>query len=228
MGGKRLENIKSKIDLNKKYTIEEAVKILKEVSNAKFDETVELHIRLGIDPKKADQAVRGTVALPHGTGKKVKVGVIAKGEKLIEAKNSGADVVGSTELIDEISKGKIDFDVLIVTPDLMKDIAKLGKILGPKGLMPNPKTGTVTFDIDKTVKEIKAGRIEFKNDSAGIIHTICGKKSFSIDNLVENINTIIDTVLKLKPSTSKGKYIISAYVSTTMGPGLSLNIDKYI
>lgn len=226
--GKRLENIKSKLDLKKKYSIEEAVKILKEVSNAKFDETFEIHIKLGIDPKKADQTVRGTVNLPHGTGKKVRVGVIAKGEKLIEAKNSGADVVGSTEMIDEIMKGKIDFDVLIVTPDLMKDIAKLGKILGPKGLMPNPKTGTVTFEIEKTVKEIKSGRIEFKNDSSGIIHTICGKKSFSEQALVENINAIIDAVIKLKPSTSKGKYIQSAFLSTTMGPGLALNIDKYV
>lgn len=226
--GKRLDNIKSKIDLNKKYSIEDAVNILKEVSNAKFDETVELHIKLGIDPKKADQTVRGTINLPHGTGKKVRVGVIAKGEKLIEAKNSGADVVGSNEMIEDIMKGKIDFDVLIVTPDLMKDIAKLGKILGPKGLMPNPKTGTVTFDIEKTVKEIKAGRIEFKNDPSGIVHTICGKKSFSQQALVENINTIIDTIIKSKPSTSKGKYIQSAYLSTTMGPGLALNIDKYI
>lgn len=226
--GKRLQNLKNKLDLNKKYSIEEAVKILKENANAKFDETVELHVKLGIDPKKADQTVRGTVALPHGTGKKVRVGVIAKGEKLIEAKNSGADVVGSTELVDEISKGKINFDVLIVTPDLMKDIAKLGKILGPKGLMPNPKTGTVTFEIEKTVKEIKSGRIEFKNDPQGIVHTICGKRSFSENALVDNINTIVDAILKLKPSTSKGKYILSAYLSTTMGPGLALNIDKYI
>ena len=226
--GKRLEAIKKKIDLKKKYSIEEAVKILKENSNAKFDETFELHIKLGIDPKKADQNVRGTVLLPHGSGRKVRVGVIAKGEKLIEAKNSGADVVGSNEMIDEIAKGKIEFDVLIVTPDLMKDIAKLGKILGPKGLMPNPKTGTVTFDIEKTVKEIKSGRVEFKNDPQGIVHVICGKRSFSENALVENINAVIDAVLKLKPPTSKGKYILSAYLSTTMGPGLALNIEKYL
>ncbi len=226
--GKRLENIKSKIDLKKRYTLEEAVKIIKEIEGAKFDETVELHIKLGIDPKKADQNVRGTVVLPHGSGKSVRVAVIAKGEKLIEAKNSGADVVGSNELIDEISKGRIDFDVLIVTPDLMKDIAKLGKILGPKGLMPNPKTGTVTFDIDKTVKEIKSGRIEFKNDPAGIVHTICGKKSFSENAIVENAKAVIDAVLKQKPSTSKGKYIESIHISTTMGPGLKIAVDKYI
>lgn len=226
--GKRIENIKKNIDLEKKYSVEEAVKILKEVSNAKFDETFEIHIKLGIDPKKADQTVRGTVSLPHGTGKKVRVAVIAKGEKIIEAQKSGADVVGSNELIDEIAKGRMDFDVLIVTPDIMKDIAKLGKVLGPKGLMPNPKTGTVTFDIEKTVKEIKAGKIEFKNDAAGIVHTICGKKSFPENAIVENVNSIIDAVLKLKPSTSKGKYILSATLSTTMGPGLKLQVDKYI
>lgn len=225
--GKRLESIKSKIDLKKRYTVEEAVRILKENANAKFDETVELHVRLGIDPKKADQTVRGSVVLPHGSGKKVRVGVIAKGEKLIEARNSGAEVVGSTEMIEEIAKGKIDFDVLIVTPDLMKDIAKLGKILGPKGLMPNPKTGTVTFDIEKTVKEIKAGRIEFKNDSQGIIHTICGKVSFPENALCENINAIMDAILKLKPPAAKGKYILSAHLATTMGPGLALNIERY-
>lgn len=226
--GKRLENIKKAIDLNKRYTIEEAVKILKEKANAKFDETIELHIKLGIDPKKADQNVRGTIPLPHGTGKNVRVCVIAKGEKLIEAKESGADMVGSVELIDEISKGKIDFDVLVVTPDLMKDVAKLGKILGPKGLMPNPKTGTATFEIASAVKQIKAGRIEFKNDPYGIVHVLCGKKSFSEDALVENIKAIIDAIIKAKPSTSKGKYIESITLSSTMGPGIKLKIEKEI
>lgn len=226
--GKRIENLKKEIDLKKEYTIEEAVKILKEKSNAKFDETFELHIRLGIDPKKADQNVRGAIPLPHGTGKKVRVAVIAKGEKIFEAKESGADIVGSTELIDEIAKGKIDFDVLVVTPDVMKDIAKLGKILGPKGLMPNPKTGTVTFDIKSVVKEIKAGRVEFKNDFFGIVHVPCGKKSFDEKALIENINAIIDSIIKAKPQTSKGKYIISAHLSTTMGPGLKLKLTKEI
>ncbi|MGC8867323.1 MAG: 50S ribosomal protein L1 [Elusimicrobiales bacterium] len=226
--GKRLKNIKSKIDLKKKYSLDEAIKILKEIDGAKFDETVELHIKLGIDPKKADQNIRGSVVLPHGTGKSVRVAVIAKGEKLIEAKNSQADLVGSNELIDEISKGKTDFDVLVVTPDLMKDIAKLGKILGPKGLMPNPKTGTVSFDIEKTVKEIKSGRIEFKNDPSGIVHTVCGKKSFPQEKLVENADAVIDAILKLKPSSCKGRYIESIHISTTMGPGLEIAVDKYI
>lgn len=226
--GKRIENIKKGLDLKKKYTVEEAVKLLKEKANAKFDETIELHVKLGIDPKKADQNVRGTTPLPHGTGKKIRVAVIAKGEKLMEAKDSGADIVGSTELIDEISKGKIDFDVLVVTPDLMKDVAKLGKVLGPKGLMPNPKTGTVTFEIGAVVKEIKAGRVEFKNDAYGIIHVGCGKKSFSENALVENIKTVIDAIIKAKPSTSKGKYINSVYLSSTMGPGLCLKIEQEI
>jgi len=226
--GKRIENIKKGIDLKKEYTIEEAVKILKEKSNAKFDETVEIHIKLGIDPKKAEQNVRGTTPLPNGTGKKIRVAVITKGEKLIEAKESGADIIGSTELIEEISKGKIDFDVLVVTPDLMKDIARLGKVLGPKGLMPNPKTGTVTFEIARVVKEIKAGRVEFKNDAYGIIHLGCGKKSFNENALMENVKTVIDAIIKAKPSTSKGKYINSVYLSTTMGPGIPIKIEQEI
>lgn len=226
--GKRIENIKKGINLEKKYTVEEAVKLLKEKANAKFDETVELHVRLGIDPKKADQNVRGTTPLPHGTGKKVRVAVIAKGEKLMEAKESGADLTGSTELIDEISKGKIDFDVLVVTPDVMKDVAKLGKVLGPKGLMPNPKTGTVTFEVGAVVKEIKSGRVEFKNDAYGIVHVGCGKKSFNENALVENIKTVIDAIIKAKPSTSKGKYINSVFISTTMGPGIPVNIGQEI
>lgn len=221
--GKRLENIKKNLDLNKVCEIPEAVKILKEVSNAKFDETFELHVRLGIDPKKADQNVRGTVVLPKGTGKKVRVAVMAKGEKLIEAQNAGADIAAGPELIDEISKGNINFDVLIVTPDMMKDIAKLGKILGPKGLMPNPKTGTVTFDIKKAVEELKAGRVEFRNDSYGIVHVICGKKSFKDEDIVENINAVIDAIVKAKPSASKGQYIKGIHLSTTMGPALKIN-----
>lgn len=226
--GKRLDNIKSKIDLNRKYTIEEAVKLLKGIEGAKFDETVEIHIKLGIDPKKQDQNIRGSVSLPGGTGKNVRVCVIAKGEKLIEAKESGADIVGSTELIDEISKGKIDFDVLVVTPDLMKDIAKLGKVLGPKGLMPNPKTGTVTFEISRIVKEIKAGRVEYKNDSFGIVHAGVGKKSFPEQALIDNINAVVEAVIKAKPQTAKGKYIQSVSLSTTMGPGLKVRLPQEV
>ncbi len=226
--GKRLENIKKGIDLNREYKVEEAVSLLKKSANAKFDETVELHFKLGIDPKQADQMIRGTVSLPHGTGKKIRVAVIAKGEKLLEGKNSGADKVGSAEMIEEISAGKIDFDVLVVTPDLMKDLAKLGKVLGPKGLMPNPKSGTVTFEIEKTVKELKAGRMEYKNDPQGIVHMMCGKVSFPEASLVENVKAAIETISKAKPSSSKGVYLQSITLSSTMGPGLKLQIEKKI
>jgi len=225
--GKRLENIKKGIE-KKEYKVEEAVNLIKKSATAKFDETVELHFKLGIDPKQADQNIRGTINLPHGSGKKVRVAVIAKGEKLLEAKKSGADIVGGQELIDEIALGKMDFDVLVVTPDLMKDIARLGKILGPKGLMPNPKSGTVTFDIEKTVKELKAGRIEYKNDPQGIVHIICGKASFSESQLIENINSIIDTIYRSKPSTSKGIFMQSITLSSTMGPGIKIAIEKKI
>jgi large subunit ribosomal protein L1 len=220
--GKRIDNIKKNLDLNKVYDIPEAVKILKEVSNAKFDESFELHLRLGIDPKKADQTVRSTVVLPKGTGRKVRVAVMAKGEKLMEAQEAGADIAAGVELIEEIKKGNINFDVLIVTPDLMKDIAKIGKILGPKGLMPNPKTGTVTFDIKNAVKEVKAGRIEFRNDSYGIVHVLCGKKSFKDEDIVENVNAVIDAVNRAKPSSSKGQYLRTMHLSTTMGPALKI------
>ncbi|MBI4656996.1 MAG: 50S ribosomal protein L1 [Elusimicrobia bacterium] len=224
--GKRIENIKKGIDLVKTYTVEEAVEIIKKSANAKFDETIELHVKLGIDPKQSDQQLRTTVALPHGTGKKKKIAVIAKGEKVKEAESAGAEVFGGPELIENISKGFMDFDVLVVTPDMMKDAAKLGKILGPKGLMPNPKSGTVTFDIDRTVKELKAGRIEFKNDAAGIIHTIIGKASFPAQNLAENIRAVMETVMRIKPSSAKGVYLQSAYVSSTMGPGVPLNPNQ--
>ncbi len=226
--GKRLNNIKKDLQLEKAYKVEEAVAILKKSANAKFDETVEVHFKLGIDPKQADQMIRGTVSLPHGTGKSIRVSVIAKGEKLLEAKDSGADKFGGPEMIDEIASGKIDFDVLVVTPDVMKDAAKLGKILGPKGLMPNPKSGTVTFDITKTVKELKAGRIEYKNDPQGIIHMVCGKISFPETHIVENVKAAIDTVVKAKPSSSKGVYMQSATLSSTMGPGLKILLENKI
>ncbi|GAB4032333.1 MAG: 50S ribosomal protein L1 [Elusimicrobiota bacterium] len=226
--GKRLDNIKKGIDLDKEYKVEEAVAILKKSANVKFDETVELHFKLGIDPKQADQMIRGTVSLPHGTGKKIRVAVIAKGEKLLEAKNSGADKVGSAEMIEEISAGKMDFDVLVVTPDLMKDLAKLGKVLGPKGLMPNPKSGTVTFEIAKTVKELKTGRMEYKNDPQGIVHMMCGKVSFPEASLVDNVKSAIETITRAKPSSSKGVYLQSVTLSSTMGPGLRIYIEKKI
>lgn len=221
--GKRLENIKKGVDLIKKYKIEEAVALIKKNATAKFDETVEVHLKLGIDVKHSDQQVRSTVSLPHGTGKTKKVAVIAKGEKVKEAEAAGADLVGGAELIETIFKGVMDFDVLVITPDMMKDAARLGKVLGPRGLMPNPKSGTVTFELAKTVKELKAGRIEFKADPQGIVHAPAGKASFPAGNLAENVQSIIDAVLKAKPSSSKGVYMQSVYVSSTMGPGVPVD-----
>ena len=208
------------------YKLEEAVAVLKKLPKAKFDESVELHIRLGIDPKQSDQIVRGAIALPHGIGKTRKVAVVAKGEKVKEAEAAGADAAGAEDLIEKISKGWMDFDVLVATPDAMKDLAKLGKILGPKGLMPNPKSGTVTFDIAKTVKELKAGRVEYKNDTFGIVHSIIGKVSFDEQKIVENARAFIDAILKAKPPTAKGQYIKSITLSSTMGPGLRIEASQ--
>ena len=222
--GKRIENIKKGLDLLKKYKVEEAVAMIKKNANAKFDETVEVHMKLGIDVKHSDQQVRSTVSLPHGTGKTKRVSVIAKGEKVKEAEAAGADRTGGAELIDAIFKGEIDFDVLVITPDMMKDAARLGKVLGPRGLMPNPKSGTVTFDLARTVKELKAGRIEFKADPQGIVHAPAGKASFPEKNLAENVQSVIDAVLKAKPSSSKGVYVQSVYVSSTMGPGIPVEL----
>ncbi len=226
--GKRIENMKKGLDLTKKYTVKEAVGMLKKSANAKFDETVEVHLKLGIDVKQSDQQVRSTVALPHGTGKTKKIAVIAKGEKVKEAETAGADVFGGTELIEKIFGGFMDFDILVVTPDMMKDAAKLGKTLGPKGLMPNPKSGTVTFDIAKTVKELKAGRIEFKADPQGIVHAVAGKISFPEEKLAENVQAVIDAVLKVKPSAAKGVYMQSVYVSSSMGAGIAVIADQKI
>ena len=226
--GKRLAAIKKGLELAKKYKVDEAVAIVKKNANAKFDETVELHIKLGIDVKQSDQQVRGIISLPHGTGKTKKVAVIAKGEKTQEAQDAGADMVGGADLIEKIFKGFMDFDVLVVTPDMMKDAAKLGKTLGPRGLMPNPKSGTVTFDIARTVKELKAGRIEFKADPQGIVHAPAGKASFPEASLVENVQAIIDAVLKSKPASSKGVYMQSVFVSSTMGPGLPVLVEKTV
>jgi large subunit ribosomal protein L1 len=218
--GKRIENLKKGLDLAKKYSVKEAVAMLKKTSNAKFDETVEVHLKLGIDVKQSDQQVRSTVALPHGTGKTKKIAVIAKGEKEKEAQAAGADVFGGADLIEKIFGGFMDFDILVVTPDMMKDAAKLGKTLGPKGLMPNPKSGTVTFDVARTVKELKAGRIEFKADPQGIVHAVAGKISFPEDKLSENVQAVIDAVQKVKPSASKGVYMQSVFVSSSMGAGI--------
>jgi len=212
----------------KTYRVDEAVAIVKKSANAKFDETVELHMRLGIDVKQSDQQVRGIISLPHGTGKSKRVAVIAKGEKVKEAQDAGADIVGGADLIEKIFKDFMDFDVLVVTPDMMKDAAKLGKTLGPRGLMPNPKSGTVTFDVAKAVKELKAGRIEFKADPQGIVHAPAGKASFPEKSLTENVQAIIDAVLKSKPPTSKGVYVQSVFVSSTMGPGIAVALEKKV
>ena len=224
--GKRLDNVKKDLDLEKKYTIKEAMGLIKKTANAKFDETVEIHIKLGVDVKQSDQQVRSTVSLPHGTGKTKKVAVIAKGDKEKEAQDAGADVYGGAKLIEKIFGGFMDFDVLVVTPDMMKDAAKLGKTLGPKGLMPNPKSGTVTFDVAKTVKELKAGRIEFKADPQAIVHAVAGKVSFPEEKLVENVQTVIDAVMKVKPSASKGVYMQSVFVSSSMGAGFPVLLEK--
>lgn len=217
---KRLNEVAKLVDKSKIYTIEEASALVKETARAKFDETIELHIKLGIDPKQSDQMVRGTVSLPQGLGKTRKIAVLAKDEKQKEAETAGADIVGSDELIEDISKGKLDFDVLVATPDAMKDLSKVAKILGPKGLMPNPKSGTVTFEIGATVTELKKGRVEYKNDSFGIIHVPVGKASFEKEKIADNIKTLIDAVVKAKPSSTKGQYVKSISVSSTMGPGI--------
>lgn len=226
--GKRIDNIKKGLDLVKKYPVKEAVAMLKKSSNAKFDETVEVHMKLGIDVKQSDQQVRSTVALPHGTGKTKKIAVIAKGDKEKEAQTAGADIYGGQDLIDKIFGGFLDFDILVVTPDMMKDAARLGKTLGPKGLMPNPKSGTVTFDIARTVKELKAGRIEFKADPQGIVHAVAGKLSFPEEKLAENVQAVIDAVLKVKPSASKGVYMQSVFVSSSMGAGVPVAVEQKV
>jgi len=224
--GKRLATLEKTLDKTRLYGLEEAVALVKKCATAKFDETIELHVRLGIDPKQSDQQVRGTVSLPHGTGKTKRVAVIAKGEKVQEARSAGADLVGTEDLIDAISKGKLDFDVLVATPDVMKDVTKLGKVLGPKGLMPNPKSGTVTFDVAKTVEELKAGRIEYKADTYGILHVVVGKASFDAPKLAENVKAVLEAVLKAKPAASKGAYLRSITLSSTMGPGIGVDTNQ--
>ncbi len=223
--GKKIELARQKVDKTKEYSLEDAVKLLKEVSFAKFDETVELAVNLGVDPKKSDQMVRGSVLLPHGTGKSVKVLVFAKGEKEKEAREAGADYVGAEDLVEKIQAGWLDFDKVVATPDVMGMVGKLGKILGPRGLMPNPKTGTVTFDVAKAVKELKAGKVEYMVDKAGIVHVPVGKISFENDKIIENIRTVINSILKAKPATSKGKYLKKVSLSSTMGPGIKLDVD---
>ena len=223
---KRRKEINSKVDFKKEYTITEAVTRLKEASKAKFNESIDIAMKLGVDPRQADQLVRGTVALPHGTGKTVRVLVIAKPEKQEDARNAGADHVGFEDYLKMISEGWADCDVIIAAPDTMSELGKMGKILGPKGLMPNPKSGTVTNDIAKAVKEVKPGRIEFRVYKAGIVHACLGKASFEPAQLEDNIHTFINQVLKMKPATAKGQYVRSVTLSSTMGPGLAISRNE--
>ncbi len=222
---KRMAELSSKVE-DRPYSPIEALKLVKETATAKFDETIEAHIRLGIDPKYTDQQLRTTVALPQGTGQEVRIAVIARGEKVAEAKSSGADLAGEEELVDQISKGEMDFDLLIATPDMMPKVAKLGRVLGPRGLMPNPKAGTVTTELGNAIKEFKAGKLEFRADKAGIVHVRFGKASFSADALLENLKVLQETIDRNKPSGAKGKYWKSMFLTSTMGPSVQVNISE--
>ena len=223
---KRNKEILKSVDLKKDYTIPEAISVLKSSSNVKFVESLDVAIRLGVDPRHADQMVRGTVSLPHGTGKQVRVLVIAKGTKAQEALDAGADHAGFEDYLEKIKSGWADIDVIVATPDSMGELGKLGKILGPKGLMPNPKSGTVTMDVAQAVKEVKAGKIEFRVDKTGIVHTSVGKLNFETDKLVENAKAFLNTIVKLKPASAKGQYVKSLYLSSSMGPGLRISKDE--
>ncbi len=226
-GGKRYTAVAAKVEKGKRYPMTEAVELVKKCASAKFDESVELTARLGIDPKQSDQNVRAPVVLPHGTGAVMRVLVLAKGEKEKEAATAGADHVGGEDLVEKIAKGWMDFDIVIATPDLMREVGKLGKVLGPKGLMPNPKSGTVTFDVGRVVKECKAGRIELRNDSYGIIHAMVGKVSFKPEQLAENARTVVEAVMRARPSASKGTYLKRVFVSSTMGPGIEVDTREF-
>ncbi|HCO11605.1 MAG TPA: 50S ribosomal protein L1 [Desulfonauticus sp.] len=221
--GKKYIEAKKKVDTTKRYTPEEAVKLALETAYANFDETVDVAVRLGVNPKYSDQMVRGAVSLPHGTGKQVRVLVFCKGEKEMEAKEAGADYVGGEDLVEKIKEGWLEFEKVVATPDMMGVVGKIGRILGPRGLMPNAKTGTVTFDVAQAVKELKAGRVEFKVDKAGIVHVGVGKVSFGAEKIVENIKALLDTLLRLKPASAKGVYFRGMAVSTTMGPGIKVD-----
>lgn len=226
--GKKYQQALQLVDRTKHYALDEAVQLVKKAAPAKFDETVELAVKLGIDPKRADQQVRGAVVLPHGTGKTVRVLVFAKGEKAKEAEAAGADYVGDEELIEKVSQGWFDFDVVVATPDMMGQVGKLGRILGPRGLMPNPKTGTVTFEVAKAVQEIKAGKIEYRTDKAGVVHVPVGKVSFAEEKLAENIKTVIEALIRAKPPAAKGTYLRSVAISSTMGPGIRLAPQQFV
>ncbi|KUO52608.1 MAG: 50S ribosomal protein L1 [Desulfitibacter sp. BRH_c19] len=226
--GKKYQDVSKLIESGKFYEPEEAFELIKKTATAKFDETVEVTIKLGVDPRHADQQVRGTVVLPHGTGKTVRVLVFAKGEKVIEAEKAGADYVGAEDLTEKIQGGWLEFDVAIATPDMMGTVGKLGRVLGPRGLMPNPKAGTVTFDVGRAVQESKAGRIEYRVDKAGSIHAPLGKVSFDHNKLYENFDALVSALVKAKPAASKGQYLRQIYISATMGPGVPISPQKAV
>lgn len=223
MAGKKYKKAKEGVGVETSQSLEEALGLVKKAIYVNFDETLEVAIRLGVNPKHADQMVRGTVVLPHGLGISRRVCVVASGEKMKEAEDAGAEIVGGDDLVEKIQKGFMDFDAVVATPDMMRSVGKLGKILGPRGLMPNPKTGTVTFDVAKAVTEIKAGKVEFRVDKTAIIHAPVGKMSFPEDKLLENLKTLIDNVLKAKPAAAKGKYVKSIAISSTMGPAVRID-----
>lgn len=221
--GKKYQEALSKFDARKSYSTVEAMEVVKSIACAKFDETIDVSIRLGIDTRKADQQIRGSISLPHGIGKDVRVAVFAEGDKAREAEAAGADIVGSTDLVEQIQKGEINFDATIATPNMMAHVGKIGKILGPRGLMPNPKLGTVTMDVEKMVNELKAGRVEYRADRYGICHVQLGKVSFETSKLAENLEALMAEILRVKPAAAKGRYVKSVVVSSTMGPGVKVD-----
>ena len=223
MSGKKYKTALAKVDRTKRYLLNDALALLEQIKFGKWDETVDIAVRLGVDPKQGDQMVRGVSSLPHGLGKKVRVIVFAKGDKQREAKEAGADEVGAEDLVEKVEKGWFDFDKAIATPDIMAQISRLGKVLGPRGLMPNPKLGTVTFDVAKAIENVKAGQVEFKVEKAGIVHAPVGKISFGKDKLKENVVTLMEAIVRLKPATSKGTYLRSVTLSTTASPGIKLD-----
>lgn len=226
MSGKKYRDALTKVDRNQRYLLEDSLRLAKETGRAKFDETVEMAIRLGVDPRQADQNIRGTVTLPHGMGKTVRVLAFAKGDKEKEAQEAGADFVGGDDLVKKISDGWLDFDKAVATPDMMAAVGRIGKILGPRGLMPNPKTGTVSMDIGKAVKEIKAGKLEYRVDKAGIVHVPLGKVSFGFEQLIDNARAVLLSVLRAKPASAKGNYVKGVTVTTTMGPGIKIDLTQ--
>ncbi|MCB1214738.1 MAG: 50S ribosomal protein L1 [Deltaproteobacteria bacterium] len=228
MAGKKYQEVSNKVEQIKKYSLDEATKLLTELKTANFDESVDVAIGLGIDAKQSDQMVRGAVALPHGTGKKLRILVFAKGEKETEAKEAGADYVGGEDLVEKVQGGWLDFDKVVSTPDMMAVVSKLGKILGPRGMMPNPKVGTVSFEVAKVIKELKAGRVEFRNDKAGILHAAVGKLSFGPEKIKENFMAFLEAVKKAKPPSSKGAYLRSISLAPTMGPAVKVDTVAFL